>query len=213
MTMFGASVGGLDPAGWNCSEEGEIRNGEPQCKDEQEYALFKHSQSLETEDVSRMKVAAGGGALVGIAGEGCDVERHDEETYKSTAGVRLDDGTTAIFSDISEDGEQHFHPALLKDRIPKTLPYDLALRINKVGNMPQVRFNEDGEWHDFAPEDGAGLKAGRWFPYLQLSAGDRLSDHRVDRPKPTKSAGKIKSAAAAASAAPVDNEAGSGAQE
>jgi hypothetical protein len=127
--------------------------------------------------------------------------------------VRLGCGTTAIWSDISEDGEMHLHHALLEDRIPETKPYDLALRINKDGNMPQLRFNEDGEWHDIAPEGGTGLKAGPWFPYLELSAGDRLSDHRVDRPKPTKSAGKMKSAAAAASAAPVDTEAGSGAQE
>ena len=80
--------------------------------------------------------------------------------------------------------------------------------------MPQLRFNEDGQWHDFAPEGGTGLKAGPWFPYLELYGDGRLSDHRVDRPKPTKSAGKTKSAAAATSAAaPVDTEAGSGAQE
>jgi hypothetical protein len=48
--------------------------------------------------------------------------------------------------------------------IPKTLPFDLALRIGKDGNMPQLRFNEDGEWHDFAPEGGTGLKARPWFP-------------------------------------------------
>ena len=60
--MFGASLGGLDPAGWKCSEEGEIKNGEPQNKDEEEEyaaAVFKHSQSLEAEDVLRMKVVAG----------------------------------------------------------------------------------------------------------------------------------------------------------
>ena len=56
--MFGASLGGLDPAGWMCSENGEIKNEEPQCQDEKEYALFKHSQSLEAEDVLRMKVAS-----------------------------------------------------------------------------------------------------------------------------------------------------------
>jgi hypothetical protein len=33
---------GLDPAGWKCGEGGEIKNGEPQCKeDEKEYALFQ----------------------------------------------------------------------------------------------------------------------------------------------------------------------------
>ena len=164
---------------------GEIKNGEPQCKDEEEYAVFKHSQSLEAEDVSRMKVVAGGGAMVGIAAEGYDVER-DGETYTSTAKVWLSKGTTLINSDISEDGEPHVHYDLLKDLIPKTLPYDLALRINKDGNVPQLRFNEDGEWHDFAPEGGTGLKAGPWFPYLQLEGDDRLSDHRVNCPRPVK---------------------------
>ena len=110
----------------------------------------------------------------------------DGETYKSIAWVDLDDGSTIIFPNISQDGQQHLYPGRLKDYIPKTLPYDVALRINKDGNMPQLRFNEDGKWHDFAPEGGTGLKAGPWFPYLDL----HLSDHRVNRPKPTKSAGK-----------------------
>jgi hypothetical protein len=63
--------------------------------------------------------------------------------------VDLSNGMTVIYSDISEDGETHGHSCLLKDSIPKTLPYDLALRINKDGNMPQLRFNEDGVWQDF----------------------------------------------------------------
>ena len=86
----------------------------------------------------RMKVVAGGSARVGIAAEGFDVERH-VETWKSIAEVELDTRMTVIRSDISEDGEQHYHFGLLKDYIPKTLPYDLALRISKDGNVP--RFN------------------------------------------------------------------------
>ena len=97
--------------------------------------------------------------MVGIAAEGYDVER-DGETWESIAIVDPSNGTTVIFPDISKDGEQHVHPCLLKDHIPETLPYDLALRINKDGNMPQLRSNEDGEWHDFVPEGGTGLKAG-----------------------------------------------------
>jgi hypothetical protein len=203
-----ASRGGLDPAGWKCDENGEIKNGEPQCKDEKHYALFKHSQSLEAEDVSRMKVVAGGGAQVGIAAEGFDVERH-WETQKSTAVVFLECGSTEIRSDISEDGKEHVHHDLFKDRIPKTLPYDLALRINKAGNMPQRRFNEDGQWHDIAPEGGAGLKAGPWFPFLMLYPDDRLSDHRVNRPRPVKGAGMKKSLAP--SAVPASDGAGAAA--
>jgi hypothetical protein len=64
--------------------------------------------------------------------------------------------------------------------------------------MPQLRFNEDGEWHDFAPEGGTGLKAGPWFPYLLLYPGARLRDHRVNRPRPVKGAGMKKSLAAVA---------------
>ena len=107
--MSGASeLGALPPAGWACSEGGEIENGELRCKDVEEdedwdeyeedeegYAVFKHSQSLEAEDVLRMKVVAGGGALVGIAGEGYDVERHGE-TVESTVMVDLRDGSTSI---------------------------------------------------------------------------------------------------------------------
>ena len=137
-----ASLGGLDPADWKCNERGEIKNGEPRCKDDddEEYAaaLFKHSQSLETEDVLRMKVVAGGNAIVGFAGMRF-------ETDGSTAWVGLFDGSTCITSDISKDGEEHFYHGLLKDHIPETLPYDLALRINKDGNMPQLWFNEDGQ--------------------------------------------------------------------
>jgi hypothetical protein len=111
------------------------------------------------------------------------------------------DGTTLINSAISEDGERHVHHGLLKDHIPETLPYDLALRISKDGNVPQLRFNEDGEWHDFVPEGGTGLKAGPWFPYLCLSPGARLSDHRVNRPRPVKGAGMKKSLAPSAAPA------------
>ena len=153
-----------------------------------------------------MKVVAAGRAMVGIAAEGYDVERHGE-TWTSTATVDLTDGTTVIWSAISEDGEDHFHLGLLEDYIPKTLPYDLALRIDKDGNMPQLRFNEDGQWHDFAPEGETGLKAGPWFPYLCLGRDDRLSDHRVNRPRPVKGAG-MKKSLAAPSAAPASDGAG-----
>ena len=77
----------------------------------------------------------------------------------------------------------------------------MALRVDPDRNVPQVQFNEDGVWHDFAPDQGEGrtaLKAGPWFPYLIVGEGDLLSGHRVDRPKATKSAGmKCKAPAAA----------------
>ena len=102
----------------------------------------------------------------------------------------------------------HFHPGHLEDHIPKTLPYDLALRINKDGNMPQLRFNEDGQWHDFAPEGGTALKAGPWFPCLFLGGDNLLSDHRVDRPRATKSAGMKCKPASIPAPAPAGEGAG-----
>ena len=78
--------------------------------------------------------------------------------------------------------------------------------------MPQLRFNEDGQWHNFAPEGGTGLKAGPWFPMLWLEgAAVRLSDHRVNRPRAVKSAGKIHKAPAAASASAAAAADGAGA--
>ena len=58
------------------------------------------------------------------------MEKH-REALKSTARVNLSTGTTVIRSYISQDGEEHYHPNHLKDHIPKTLPYDLALLINR----------------------------------------------------------------------------------
>ena len=75
LTMLGASLGGLDPAGWRCDEDGEIKTGEPQCNEEEEVADFVHSQSLKEGDVWRMQVVAGGGSMVGIAAERYDVEK------------------------------------------------------------------------------------------------------------------------------------------
>ena len=122
------------------------------CKDD--VAFFKHSRELQAHDVLRTQVVkVGGYAIVGFATESYDMEK-DRETYKSTARVNL------FFSDISRDGEQHHHRGHLKDYIPKTLPYDVALRISKDGNVPQIQFNDDAVWHDFAPS-GQGRSEGR----------------------------------------------------
>jgi hypothetical protein len=83
----------------------------------------------------------------------------------------------------------------------------MALRVDH--DVPQVQFNEDGVWHDFAPDQGAGrkaLKAGPWFPFLVLWEGAVLSEHRVDRPKATKSAGMKCKASSAASGADASVE-------
>jgi hypothetical protein len=199
----------LAPEGWAHDDGGEIAEGKPQSKGGAAY--FMHSRELQAHDVLRTKVVqVGGSAIVGFATESYDVEKHGE-THKSTAWVDLSNDTTRIGSDISRDGQHHTHLDHLKDYIPKTLPYDLALRISKDGNVPQIQFNDDAVWHDFAP-DRAAVNAGPWFPFVLLnSANVRLSDHCVHRPKPTKSAGKtIKAPAAPAAAASADG-AGAGA--
>jgi hypothetical protein len=131
-----------------------------------------------------MRVVEGGGAIVGFATEQFNVE--NVETHKSTAWVRLGDGTTDVGSAISQEGKWHYHPNHLRPLLPKTKPYDLELRCGTLmeEDMPQLRFNKDGVWHDFAPEGRPGLKAGPWFPYLMLSAIDRLVDHRVQPSQP-----------------------------
>ena len=72
--------------------------------------------------------------------------------------------------------------------------------------MPQIQFNDDDMWHDFAP-NRAALKAGPWFPSLRLdSAAVRLTDHSVHRPRAVKSAGKINKAPAASGDGPGSGE-------
>ena len=177
--MLGSSpppVDVLEAEGWKHNDAGEIAEGKPQIKGYN--GRFRHSRELQAQDVLRTKVVqVGGSASVGFAAESFDVEKH-VETYKSIAVVGLSDGTTVIWPDISRDGEQHIHYDHLRDYIPKTKPYDVALRITKDGNVPQIQFNDDGVWHDFAP-DRVGLKAGPWFPFLVLFGAARLSDHCV----------------------------------
>ena len=71
--------------------------------------------------------------MVGFATERYDVEKHGE-TYNSTTRLYLSNGSTDIYSDISEDGQEHEHPDHLEDQLPETKPYDVALRITKDGN-------------------------------------------------------------------------------
>ena len=154
-----------------------------------------------------MRVEAGAEAFVGFATEQYNVEKHNE-THKSTAGVFLLNGLTVINSGISQDGQAHRHPDHLRPHIPEA-PFDLAVRCDAVSNVPQIQFNDDDVWHDFAP-GRAALKAGPWFPLLLLdSAAVRLTDHSVHRPRAVKSAGKIsKAPAASASAAAAADGAG-----
>jgi hypothetical protein len=195
----------LDTAGWAHNAKGEIVNGQTRSSEDRD-AYFKHAQELQGGDVWRMRVE-GGGAFVGFATEGYDVEK-DGETYESTAWVWLGYGLTGIRTGISLDGQDHSHHGRLDDHIPETTPYDVAVRITKDGNLPQIQFNDDSVWHDFAPEGGTALKAGPWFPYLELDGADLLSDHRVDRPRATKSAGMKRKPASHPAPAPAGDGAG-----
>ena len=124
-------------------------------------------------------MAGGEGAWVGFAGEQYDTLRH-WETNKGTAWVYLFNGSTDLGPGLSLDGEQHYHDDHLVRYIPKNTSYDLSLRVDPDGHVPQIQFNDDDVWHDFVP-DRVALKAGPWFPFLRLSKGDHQYYHRVEK--------------------------------
>ena len=188
---------GLEPTGWKFSADGELKDDQPRAKSLNP-AYFKHDGPLAGGDVWRVRVEVARDAMVGFSGAQFDAERH-VETRGATAWVHLDSGTTSIFYGLSRDTLHHYNLSHLAPLIPKP-PYNLAMRCEAVTNVPQVQFNDDALWHDFVPRRSA-LKGEEWFPYLVLySADDRLSDHRVHRPRATKSAGHISKAPAGAAA-------------
>ena len=128
-------VDDLEPQGWSHNGEGEIFAGRPQCKDGGG-ACFKHTRPLQAKDVWRMRVEVGGYAFIGFATEHYNAEKHGE-TYESTAYVVLEDGSTVIDTDISQDGLNHFHYFHLQLHIPEA-PFDLALRCEAISNVPQI---------------------------------------------------------------------------
>ena len=107
-----------------------------------------------------MRVEVRGSAWVGFASEQYNAEKHGE-TADSTALVSLGNGTTVIGTDISEDGQRHYHHVHLRPHIPEA-PFDLAVRCEAVSNVPQIQFNDDDVWHDFAPGRVA-LQPRPWF--------------------------------------------------
>ena len=72
-----------------------------------------------------MRVEVGGRARVGFATEQYNAEKPGE-TGKSVAWVALGCGTTAIFPDISQDGQRHYYSDHLGPHIPEA-PFDLAM--------------------------------------------------------------------------------------
>ena len=199
----------LDPNGWKCNDKGVLVGGQLQSKGGKQ-AYFKHSQAMTA--IVRMRVEEGS-VSIGFGGQHYDPER-PFETYGSTARVWLDDGSTRIFPDLSRDGEEHHHHAHLGPLIPKSKPFDVALRCDPDGHVPQIQFNENDVWHDFSPEEGRGaLKAGPWFLCVMTCGDDRISGLRVDRSWSTKRAGKLLTdlaAAGGAGAAAADEDDDSG---
>ena len=70
------------------------------------------------------------------------------------------------------------------DHIPEDVvqPYDVEIRINEDGNLPQIWFSEEGAWHYFAPNEGRS--EGRAMVPLPCSIDtdctlERLTNHRV----------------------------------
>ena len=123
----------LEHEGWSHDEGGKITEGRPQGKGG--WAYFKHTRTLQAKDVWRMRVEVVGNAWVGFATEQYNVELNDE-TRKSAAYVSLGTGSTAIFSNISQDGQRHLYYDHLRPHIPKA-PFDLAVRCEAVSNVPQ----------------------------------------------------------------------------
>jgi hypothetical protein len=130
--MSGSSppVDVLEPEDWKHSEGGEIAEGKPRSTGGR--ACFRHSRALQAQDVLRTKVVEVGGiACVGFAAESYDVEKHGE-TAKSTAWVNLSNGSTAICSAISQDGERHVHLLHLHTTSLRLSQTDLALCIYEL---------------------------------------------------------------------------------
>ena len=173
----------LDAAGWQKSPMGETVDGEQQCMGGAAY--FKHSQTLASGSVWRTRVshAQGGDVTIGFAGETLNVKNY-VKTFRDSAYVHLGSGTTFIRRLMSENGRLHCHQTHLQHEIPKTTPYEVALRCELGSNVPQIQFNNDGTWHDFAPMSAqkvrAGLVPGARYPYLMLNQSARLSDHIME---------------------------------
>ena len=176
-----ASLVPLDAIGWQHNAEGTVVDGVAQCRcTGSGRCFFKHSQAIGPGDVLKMRVEAGKvrlASIVGLAGKKLDIQR-PMETWGRTALVNMRNGTTVIHAGLSSDRQYHGHYCQLQNHVP-TAPFDLALRCDTAGNVPQIQFNEDGVWHHFAPEKRIALKAGPWFLYLELHEGDRVADFRL----------------------------------
>ena len=77
------------------------------------------------------------------------------EAHKSTAWVSLGRCETHIYSDISLDGQYHFHPRHLRPHIPEA-PFDLA----QAARCEAVKNHKAPAAPSAASTDGASAGAG-----------------------------------------------------
>ena len=164
--------------------------------------FFKHKKAIVAGDVWSMRVT--GGAWLGFATEEYDVRDRTGATfhYSTFASMGEYPGSTIIGRGISEDGNNHSYGERLLPYIPNRHPYDISLRITKDGNIPQIQFNNDDVWHDFAAEGEVGLNAGPWYPFMRKGHDIVIINHDIRRPKPIKSANQKERAESAKSASP-----------
>jgi hypothetical protein len=165
---------------WAISEKGVVDQSTGFMHSTEKYARFKHCHEVNAGDVWSMTVEHGRG-VIGFCGEEYNVHKH-KETSSTTVWVHLGSGTTYTNVDMSLDLKTTSQPDFLQDLIPETSPYTVALRCDRDGNVPQIQFQEDGVWHDFAPERAA-VRAGPWYVFMDLYQGDYMHDHIVQKPK------------------------------
>jgi len=175
---------------WTRCVYGRFEYGCPAPSNERQ-ASFKHVTPIPSGAEWKMRVENGVGAWVGFATHKYNVANR-ATTYESTVRVDLTSGLVYIFSDITESGKNYQYSRPLVNHLRKHMPYasyNLSLRCEKGTNIPQIQFNNNNMWHNFAPGECA-LKAEPLFPYLMLRGTACLSEHQIAVPKPTKSAQK-----------------------
>jgi hypothetical protein len=169
---------------WMCDSHGKIVDGQPESLGG--FAYCKNSRALQSGDIWTMRVDVLAGAIIGFTEESYDVNR-PTGAFESAIKVSLGDGTTAIGSGLSVDGKYHVLSRHLYSHLPKTAPFNVAVRCNGMNHSPAIMFSgDDGMWSDWLdfvpPEKMSPAEARLFFPHLQLFDGERLTNHRVDNP-------------------------------
>jgi hypothetical protein len=173
----------LDIVLWAHDGTGEVLlDGQLKAAPPSTMSYFKHQHALNAGDILKMHVEGSVqlAASIGFAGQAYDPSRHTD-TCRSTSWVSLGNGNAYIMAALGEEGVFRSHVSQLHPHASHGALNDVSLRCDPNGNVPQIQFNEDGVWHDWF-KDRAALKAGPWFPYLQMY-GACLSNFRVESTK------------------------------